>query len=88
MKIIRINAGGKPEVIELEKIDYIKTKELIGITSPVDCAERKIGDKFFDFWLDDEGLLKDEKIVSGILYDETRRREILVGNLLILNHES
>lgn len=90
MKFIRLNAGGKAEVIELadrRTIDYMTMKEYLGIDSPVTVVERKIGDKYYDFWLDDEGLLKpeNERIVAGVLVDDAT--EFLVGNMLILKHD-
>lgn len=90
MKFILIKAGEKAEVIELQgdTIDYLKMKEYLQIDSPVTCVERKIGSKYYDLWLDDEGLLKDEesRIVSGVLMHEGST-EILIGNMLILKHD-
>ena len=89
MKFILIKAGAKAEVVELQgdKIDYLKMKELLEIDSPVTCVERKIGNEYYDLWLDDEGLLKPEKdrIVTGFL--QFGGQELLVGNMLILKHD-
>ena len=49
----------------------------------VDCVRRKIGDKYFDIWVDDEGLLKEEKkYLQGYCLNGY---EVLVGNLVIAN---
>ncbi len=47
-------------------------------------ATRKIGGKYFDIYLDDEGLLKDGNIVSAISIDNS---EVLVGNILVVKHD-
>lgn len=88
MKCILIKAGEKVEVIELPKEhSYKDIKKLLEIDSPIDCVERKIGKVYYDFWVDDEGLLKDgEKKVCGYLMDN-RCRELLVGNILITHHD-
>ena len=90
MKFILIKAGEKAEVIELQgdTIDYLKMKEYLQIDSPITCVERKIGSKYYDLWLDDEGLLRDEesRIVSGVLMNEGST-ELLIGNMLILKHD-
>lgn len=92
MKCILIKAGEKAEIIELKgkrKLEYNKMKELLGFDSPVTCVSRKIGKKHFDLWLDDEGLLKpsEERVVAAVL-DSSTCSEILVGNILIANHDS
>lgn len=90
MKFIKINAGGKAEVIELpnkRKINLATMKHYLGFDSPVTVVERKIGNHFYDLWVDDEGLLKssEERIVSGVCVNGN---EVLVGNMLILKHDN
>lgn len=48
----------------------------------LDVVQRKIGDKYYDIWLDDEGLLKGELVPNGVCLNAY---EILMGNLLIVN---
>ena len=90
MKCILVKAGGKPEVIELKdkKVKLDQIKELLGLDGPVECPSRKIGKKYFDLWIDEEGWLKPEKdrVVSGV-YVGKGGDEFLVGNILILRHD-
>lgn len=49
-----------------------------------DIATRKIGGRYYDIFCDDEGLLKEEQIISAI---EKGLTPMLVGNLMIANHD-
>lgn len=49
-----------------------------------DIASRKIGDRYFDIYCDDEGLLKCDPQLSAMSPDH---EPILVGNLFIVNHD-
>lgn len=49
-----------------------------------DIARRKLDNKYFDIFVDDEGLLKDDPIVSAITI---KREPMLVGNLIFANHD-
>lgn len=49
-----------------------------------DIATRKIGDKYFDIYCDDEGLLKCSPVVSAM---SANHEPMLVGNLFIVNHD-
>ena len=68
-------------VVEFDRDNY---KELYPI---IQCdlfehATRKVGDKYYDFWFDEEYLLKEDKIgqfTACSLYPE----EVIFGNLLI-----
>ena len=53
--------------------------------STFDVARRKIGDRYFDLFVDDIGLFSDDPIVS--VYDE-HMNPMLVGNVIIANHDS
>lgn len=79
-----------PETVELKVLndDYKAFKEAINITSPIDCVSRKIGKKYYDIWLDDEGLFKtnDDGTISGIGVNTTWE-EIFAGNLIIANND-
>ena len=48
----------------------------------IDVATRKVGDKVYDFVVDDEGLLKGGAIPSVF---DNEQQPMLVGNALILN---
>ena len=50
----------------------------------IDITERKVGDNWYDFVVDDEGLFKQPAIPS--VYD-TNREPMLVGNVLICSHD-
>lgn len=94
MKFVLIKAGGKAEVIELidqSTIDYKQMKKFLEIDSPVTVVERCIGGKYFDLWVDDEGLFKEERIITGIFVNHrkgTAGEELLCGNMLILKHDN
>lgn len=51
----------------------------------IDIARRKIGNKYFDIFIDDVGLYDDSPIVSAIFADGT---PALVGNLIFANHDA
>lgn len=77
----------RPEIVEIPKEhDYTDIKSLMGLDSPLDCIERKIGRKVYDLWVDDEGLLKEDKTLTGIL-DHITATEILCGPILIVRHD-
>lgn len=90
IKMVLIKAG-EAKRIEMKKAPgYKEIKKLLGIESPVDVQERKIGGKLYDVWLDDEGLLHGEKhSISGITTFSGSGKvcEFMVGNLLIANHD-
>lgn len=52
--------------------------------SCIDVARRKIADRWFDMWVDDEGLLKDDQIVTAC---DINGHPMLVGGLIIANHD-
>ena len=68
--------------------DYRDFKKEINISSPITCISRKIGEKYFDIWLDDEGLFKQEEdgTIKSIAVC-TNAEEILAGNLMIANND-
>lgn len=49
-----------------------------------DIATRKIGDNYYDIYCDDEGLLKENPIISAINH---KGEVMLVGNLLFAQHD-
>lgn len=61
---------------------YEDLKKLIGIESPITITERKIGDKYYDLWVDDEGLLKSDSHIQGCCLNA---KELLMGNIIILS---
>lgn len=50
--------------------------------SYIDITRRKIGDRWFDLVVDDEGLLENFPIISAF---DSRMRPVLVGNLMFFN---
>ena len=76
------------EVNELE--DYYNHLEC----GCMDVAHRKIGGKYFDIWVDDEGLLVENPVISAVTIapdDEDgkpRFEPMLAGNLIIANHDA
>ena len=53
--------------------------------SIVDITSRKVGGKWFDIIADDEGMLKENPIVSAL---DSNNQPALVGNLLFCNYDS
>ena len=85
MKLLLIKPKEKFEVVKLpKKHHYTDLKKLLEIDSPLTVVERKIGEKYFDIWLDDEGLLKEDRQLTGACMNAG---EYLVGNLLIATHD-
>lgn len=50
-----------------------------------DIAQRKIGDKYYDIFVDDIGLFKDDPRVTALTEDG---EPMLVGNLIFANHDN
>lgn len=79
-----------PKSVDLKVLndDYKEFKKAINITSPIDCVSRKIGDKYYDIWLDDEGLFKENEdgTISGIGIN-TEYEEVFAGNIIIANND-
>lgn len=86
VKGILLSPSGEPEFVDVKK-DYRDVKRLLGIDSPVTVVERCIGGKYFDLWIDDEGLFKQEQdgtiLACGVC---DNAQEILAGKILIVNH--
>lgn len=65
-----------------------EVKDLFGIDSPLTVVERKIAGKYYDLWIDDEGLFKTEK--DGSIKATavcTNANEILAGGIFICRHK-
>ena len=80
MKCIYLNVEEQalPKVIDIEddlKVFY----NLIGCQY-VDITRRKIGDKYYDVICDDEGLYKENTIISAV---DNTYKPMFVGNLII-----
>lgn len=74
--------GTKPLVMDIEPtLDAYY--ELLDC-STIDITSRKIGGKYFDIILDDEGLLKGSPVVTAV-DSSPQRKPMLVGNLIICN---
>ena len=87
MKAILCKPNEKPKVVDLPKRHtYLDIKALLEIESPLTCVERKIGNAYYDFWCDDEGLFQEKKYASAILM-RCEQPEILCGNVLIAKHD-
>ena len=50
----------------------------------IDITSRKVGGRYFDIIVDDEGLFADKPIVSAV---DSSGEPALVGNLLFCNHD-
>ena len=53
----------------------------------IDIQTRKIGSKYFDIYLDDEGLWKENRIISIYTTSKDKIVETIVGNVFICNHD-
>lgn len=86
MELILCRPDGMARVVELpRKHDYKDLKKLLGIDSPLTCISRKVGKAYYDFWCDDEGLLKDGKMICGVC-TVSGAMEVICGNILISRH--
>lgn len=84
MKVIFLDVEKQalPKVIEIEdNLDVFY--ELIGCRC-VDIVERRIGHKYFSVICDDEGLFKDDVLVSAV---DVQFHPMLVGNLIVANSD-
>lgn len=52
--------------------------------SPFDIARRRVGGKMYDIFVDDEGLFRENPIVTAITAE---CEPMLVGNLIFANHD-
>lgn len=50
---------------------------------PLDVVHYLVGDKYYDIFVDDEGLFRDVRVISAI---DLLGKSILVGNLIFANH--
>lgn len=86
MQVILCKPNDKPKVVDMpEKHTYLDIKALLEIESPLTCVSRKIGDAYYDFWLDDEGLFPENKCMCGIC---TNAKEVLCGNILVAKSDN
>lgn len=96
MKLLLLSKG-EAKVVELaEKHTYIDLKELMGLTEAydtLDCIQRCINGRYYDFWIDDEGLLKsdgwDRLPISAVTLEEQGKDicEAITGPVLIAMHD-
>ena len=86
IKLILCTPNAEPKVVELpKKHRYTDLKKLLEIDSPMTCATRKLSNrKWYDLWVDDEGLLKNEPKICGRC---TNAAEYLMGNIVIARHD-
>lgn len=52
---------------------------------PLDIARRKIGGRMYDIFVDDEGLFRENPVISAI---DKEGNPMLVGNLVFANHDA
>lgn len=69
--------------------DYRDIKKLINLGEGdcLDCVERKVGGVYFDFWLDDEGLLKGGEHELSCLFRYAKTAEPIVGDVMIAHND-
>ena len=77
----------KAEMVTI-KNDYRDIKSAICAHEFVSCITRKVGDTYYDFWIDDEGLLypndKNECDACGICKNAY---EVIAGGILIAQND-
>ena len=87
LKLVLLKNGEKAKVVELPKDHEVDDLYKLLEVDLVDCCTRIIGGKSFDFWVDDEGLLKGEDNLFTSAYNQEIGsgdcHEILCGNVLI-----
>ena len=84
MKVVYLNVENRelPKILDIED-ELGVFYELINCRC-IDIVQRKIGNKYFDVICDDEGLCKDNPVVSAV---DTQFRTMLVGNLIVSNSD-
>ena len=75
-----VNNSHGPIVVDGSLSDYYKVLNC----DCFDITRRKIGGSYFDIMCDDEGLLKDDYMVSAF---DSNMNPCLVGNLLVVKHD-
>ncbi len=90
MKLILLKPGENYKIVELSKDHELDDLYQLIECHCVDCVSRKVGNKFFDFWIDDNGLLKDKLFTTCFNMEEEGGNcyEVLCGNILIANFDS
>ncbi len=73
------------------KIYEVECNELQDFYNAIDCdtfdiAHLKIGEKYFDCFVDDNGLFKEDALPSAISVDN--KEVLLVGNIVFANHDA
>jgi len=77
--------------VKNNRVKELECKDLNDYYKALDCSvfdivRRRIGeDKYFDFYIDDEGLLKANPIISAI---DAMGNPMLVGNIVFANHDA
>lgn len=84
MKCILVDVkNNKVKTLEIEP-KLQNYYDLIGCNL-IDIVSRKLGDKYYDIICDDEGLLKENPIISAL---DSDKHCALVGNLIICHCDS
>lgn len=76
-----VNPMGHSGLVEIPR-DLSGYYRILDCTT-IDIVSRKIGDKYYDIVCDDEGLFKENVMVSAM---DGKGNPMLVGRLLICNH--
>ena len=85
MKAYLIDTEAKEgRVVEINDGDHLSEYYKLLKCYLIDITSRKVGGKYFDIIVDDEGLFADKPIVSAI---DSNGEPALVGNLLFCNHD-
>ena len=85
MKAYLIDTEAKEaRIVEVDDENHLTEYYKLLNCSLIDIARRKVGGKYFDIILDDEGLFTESPIVSAI---DSNGDPALVGNLLFCNHD-
>ena len=85
MKAFLLDAENRQtRTVEVDDTDHLTEYYKLLNCEIVDITSRKIGGKYFDIVADDEGLMKENPIVSAL---DTEWQPALVGNLLFCNYD-
>ena len=85
MKAFLLDAENRQtRTVEVDDTDHLTEYYKLLNCEIVDITSRKIGGKYFDIVADDEGLMKENPIVSAL---DTEGQPALVGNLLFCNYD-
>lgn len=82
IKVLLFNTAGQFKILEVNATNLNEYYDALECEI-LDIARRKVGGKYFDVFVDDMGLFKENPVVTAI---SPEGEPMLVGNLIFANH--